>query len=347
MRGGKTIYGPSTLNGNWVEDRATGNSTQFSEAPGFKTTKGDAELEGVRRSLKHFGLGLDLESKYESPLSLISYQDPSKLEKPLSISQTAYNTDHHGIFQDQFGSKSPLKSAPMRRDQLRKYRSTWSMDRETRDRRFLTENMHCHNASVDSQYRTRGIRDLPNVPVPVRNLRAAILESHGTHAMHLMQRVFKAYDVDHSRTLSRAELLELLKDLNQRLVPDDFEVVWQHFDRDSSGAIDHEEFVRGMQGEFAGERLLLVLDTYANLLSSFNNSLTLRTLLNAFVLKPRGLRNTKHLDCVAKEFANQWVFLDTDSEITEDLFVDYFASLSPAVIDDGEFASIVQTSFKL
>ncbi|GBG28317.1 Calcyphosin [Hondaea fermentalgiana] len=351
LSGGKSTYGPSTLTGNWVEDRVAGPTTEYVEIPGFETTKGFSELSGANKTRKIYGLTLgaprdESESKHaQSPLSLVSYQDPAKLDKPASISQLAYNPRTHKAFQDQFGSRFPLRTTPKTREELDNYRSDWSMDLETRERRFKTEKVHCDNSSVESQFRTSAMRDLPNVPVPVRNLRAAILDTHGTHAMHLMMRVFTAYDVDGSLTLSRDELLELLKDLGLRLTPDDFQVIWEHFDVDESGQIDYAEFQRAMRGPMSPERLISVQAAYDDLVAKYDGLLRLQDLLDAFVLNSRGLRYSVHLDCVSREFANQWVFLDAAAPVSADLFEEYFANLSAAVPDDGEFLAIIESAF--
>jgi hypothetical protein len=74
------------------------------------------------------------------------------------------------------------------------------------------------------------------------------LASRGARGFIGMQKQFKIMDDNNSGTIDMGEFKKAVKDFRIDLNDQEIREVFQHFDRDSSGEIDYDEFVRGVRG---------------------------------------------------------------------------------------------------
>jgi Ca2+-binding EF-hand superfamily protein len=63
-----------------------------------------------------------------------------------------------------------------------------------------------------------------------------------------MQRQFKIIDDNQSGNIDIYEFKKAIKDFRVDLTDNEIQLVFKAFDRDGSGAIDYDEFVRGVRG---------------------------------------------------------------------------------------------------
>jgi len=67
--------------------------------------------------------------------------------------------------------------------------------------------------------------------------------------------MFRRHDSDHSGQISIDEFKTMMNDIFPDMIPAEIITIMRHFDRDASGLIDHDEFVRGVEGGSYGHEL--------------------------------------------------------------------------------------------
>lgn len=70
----------------------------------------------------------------------------------------------------------------------------------------------------------------------------------GMLGIRTIGRMFRIMDDSGDHKLSRSELTTGLHDYGLTFTPDEFEALWRFLDRDRSGTIDYDEFLRGVKG---------------------------------------------------------------------------------------------------
>jgi len=81
------------------------------------------------------------------------------------------------------------------------------------------------------------------------------LKSRGSMAIRGLGRVFRILDDNRNRQLDANELMWGLKDFDIHLNEDQVRVLIAHFDRDGSGSISFDEFLRALRGDLNASRL--------------------------------------------------------------------------------------------
>lgn len=82
----------------------------------------------------------------------------------------------------------------------------------------------------------------------VERIRAAVLARAGGSGVHALTRVLRSMDQDGSKTLDQEELKAGLEQLGCELNDgDEMRTVMRHFDKDGSGRVSIEEFLRGIK----------------------------------------------------------------------------------------------------
>ena len=57
-----------------------------------------------------------------------------------------------------------------------------------------------------------------------------------------LRKAFRTYDLDKSGTVEKGEFKDLIKRLNCQLTPNEFDMLWDKFDRDGDGCVYADEF---------------------------------------------------------------------------------------------------------
>jgi Ca2+-binding EF-hand superfamily protein len=71
-------------------------------------------------------------------------------------------------------------------------------------------------------------------------------------------RMFRIMDDSGDHKLNRVELTTGLHDYGLSFTPSEFEALWNFLDRDRSGTIDYDEFLRGVRGDMNDRRVEMV-----------------------------------------------------------------------------------------
>ncbi len=96
----------------------------------------------------------------------------------------------------------------------------------------------------------------------IERVKEKIIERGGANGIRTVTVILKRMDKDGSLSLDKSELLEGLMVYGIRNIDDteggDLDKLMAYFDRDKSGKISIEEFLRGVRGNMSGRRKKLV-----------------------------------------------------------------------------------------
>lgn len=97
------------------------------------------------------------------------------------------------------------------------------------------------------------------IRVYIEKVKARIIEKDGASGIHNVTRILNRMDTDGSRNLDQNELMRGLNAYGiKKIPPRDMKILFNYFDRDRSGRISVDEFLRGLKvctvGQEGGER---------------------------------------------------------------------------------------------
>lgn len=101
-------------------------------------------------------------------------------------------------------------------------------------------------------YHIFGLGEKPTLDVNARSIvekvKARILAKDGASGIHNVTRVLRRMDTDGSGNLDPTELMNGLREYGiNRIPPSEMQILFNHFDRDRSGKISVDEFMRGLK----------------------------------------------------------------------------------------------------
>jgi len=91
------------------------------------------------------------------------------------------------------------------------------------------------------------------------------LKSRGAMSIRGIGRVFRILDDNRNRQLDLNELMWGLKDFDIHLSEEQCQVLITHFDRDNSGSVNFDEFIRALRGELSESRVGFIRQAYNKL----------------------------------------------------------------------------------
>lgn len=101
-------------------------------------------------------------------------------------------------------------------------------------------------------YSLFGIGNKPTMDVNAKNIvekvKARIIQKDGASGIHKVTRLLARMDNDGSKSLDQDELMEGLREYGiSRIPPAELQILFNYFDRDRSGRISVDEFLRGLK----------------------------------------------------------------------------------------------------
>ena len=118
-------------------------------------------------------------------------------------------------------------------------------------------------------------------------VKAKLLQRAGSDGLRAVARVMKMMDDDGSRTLSKEELKTGLSDWGLDLNYSEIDSLFTFFDRDNSGSISFDEFLKGMRGPMSERRKNLVLQAFKVVDKTGDGKVTVDDLkVSAFTFNP-------------------------------------------------------------
>lgn len=354
LRGGTNSYGAKTLNSNWVEDR---KAPQFGGAKAHSDTEQAARaLEATRASVPTFGTALvPSTAGFEERIdygNIVGYDTKAGPSTWSSVTSSTYVSPATaaGAAPSEFSTSFRTLSHP-KTVELEDYKKRWlsGTDASATGSRFETEASASLGASAAPAFRSRSVRVLRGVPKAVETFRERIVARGGMLAIRSIGRLFRIMDDSGDKKLSQTELRHGLQDYGLRFSEEEFIGLWRYLDRDGSGTIDYDEFLRGIRGDMNERRVGMVAQAWAVLDKTGDDRVTIDDLRGTYdpAFHPDVISGKITPDQALLQFLDQWDTVEKDGVVSFDEFGEYYNDVSASIDEDDYFELMMRNAWHL
>lgn len=188
----------------------------------------------------------------------------------------------------------------------------------------------------------------------IEKFRAKLL-SRGAKGIIGIQRQFKIFDDDNSKSLEFEEFVKAVKDFKVDLSQNEIKVVFGAFDRDGQGSIDYDEFLRCIRGEMNERRKKIALQAFDKLDRDNSGILDINDIKYVYNAKnhPDVRSGKKTEEDIFGEFLETFethhnILKGTrDRRITKEEWIEYYNNVSMSIDNDEYFETMMINAWKL
>jgi Ca2+-binding EF-hand superfamily protein len=193
------------------------------------------------------------------------------------------------------------------------------------------------------------VKKEPEVPIELLNSFRAELKKHGARGIHGLGRKFKILDTSGNRTLTADEFAVGLQQLDLKCSSEDSKAIFAYFDKDGSGSIDYEEFIKVVKGKMNDARVALVKMAFAKFDRDGSGVVTKEDVVSAHnpEAHPAVLAGERSPEDVHCEFLETFDVGDHNGKVTLDEFVEYYNGVSASVDDDSYFELMIRNAWHI
>ena len=175
------------------------------------------------------------------------------------------------------------------------------------------------------------------------------LKRRGSMAIRGIGRVFRILDDNRNRQLDDYELKNGLIDYDIHLSDEQVRVLISHFDRDNSGTVNFDEFLRALRGDLNAARTGWIRQAYDKLDINKDGQVTLDDIARIYDVSqhPDVIDGKKTPEEAYREFMSMWDTQVADGIVTFDEFCDYYRDVSASIDTDEYFAFMMKQAWKL
>jgi calcyphosin len=175
------------------------------------------------------------------------------------------------------------------------------------------------------------------------------LKEVGMFGIRGVSHLFKRIDKNGNKQIDVNEFYWGLKEFGVNLTEEEAMGVLRIFDKDKSGTISFEEFLRSLKGDLNNFRVGIIRKAYEKLDVNKDGSVRLDDIARIYDV-------SRHIDVVQGrrdpkdiyfEFMSKWDTQIADGIVTFDEFLDYFSDISATIDSDEYFAAMMKNAWKL
>ena len=161
--------------------------------------------------------------------------------------------------------------------------------------------------------------------------------------------LFKRMDKNGNKQIDINEFYWGLKEFGVNLTEEEAMGVLRIFDKDKSGTISFEEFLRALKGDMNNFRVGIIRKAYEKLDVNRDGTVRLDDIARIYDVSRhpdvlQGRRDPKELYL---QFMSQWDTQVADGIVTFEEFLDYFTDISASIDSDDYFAGMMKNTWKI
>ena len=179
--------------------------------------------------------------------------------------------------------------------------------------------------------------------------------SRGSGGIISLNRQFKLFDENNSKTLDYDEFTHALKEYKISLDDDEILKLFNQFDKNADGIIEYEEFLKEVRGPMNEKRKDIVTKAFNKLDIDRSGYIDMNEIKHTYNAKnnPDVRQGKKTEEDVYTEFmetfqANHLLKAGPRTKrVTYEEFLDYYNNISMTIKDDDQFVFLIQNAWKL
>lgn len=185
---------------------------------------------------------------------------------------------------------------------------------------------------------------------PIYKLRLQCFTRGATGILGL-SRAFRVMDSDGSKTLNKEEFKTGIKDMGLDLKETEIDNMFNTFDADSNGSINVNEFLVKLRPPMNISRLNIIDKAFKKMDRNGDNQITVADLKNVYSVRdhPKYLSGEMTEKEILTNFLKNFEAgaPNPDGIVTEEEFVNYYATVSASIDNDAYFDLVMRRAYKL
>jgi Ca2+-binding EF-hand superfamily protein len=176
------------------------------------------------------------------------------------------------------------------------------------------------------------------------------LNSRGAKTIRSLGRVFRQLDsFDGNRKVDRQEFVTGLRECGVALSPQDANVLFGYFDKNSDGIVDFDEFLVGIRGSPNARRQAMIDKAFLKFDRDGNGYIDVNDLRGVYnaSMHPKVQRGEMTEDQVFMEFLGNFNDANRDGRINREEWNEYYAAVSSSIDNDEHFVQLMKMAWKL
>jgi Ca2+-binding EF-hand superfamily protein len=184
----------------------------------------------------------------------------------------------------------------------------------------------------------------------VLNVLREQLNKRGSKTIRNLGRTFRALDsFDGNRKVDRSEFAVGMRENGVNLSAQEYNILFDYFDRDKDGSVCFDEFLVGVRGSPNSRRQAMVDKAFLKFDRDGNGYVDANDLRGVYNCShhPKVQRGEMTEDQAFREFLTSFNDRNRDGRVTKDEWDEYYAAVSSSIDNDDHFVQLMKTAWRL
>ena len=176
------------------------------------------------------------------------------------------------------------------------------------------------------------------------------LNKRGSKTIRNLGRTFRALDsFDGNRKVDRSEFAVGMRENGVNLSAQEYNILFDYFDRDKDGTMCFDEFLVGVRGSPNARRQAMVDKAFLKFDRDGNGYVDANDLRGVYNCShhPKVQRGEMTEDQAFREFLTSFNDRNRDGRVTKDEWDEYYAAVSSSIDNDDHFVQLMKTAWRL